>query len=423
MKSILPILVFIAIFLAIDLYAFKSFKVVSEDWTNTVLRNTALIGYIISSLATYGLIIYALSQFSRDASNPMNSYLFSMAFGVVVLMFLPKLVVAVFHLFDDIVNLLKWLSSFFVQKPAVETLDGDRISRWKFISQLGWILAAIPFAGILYGMIQGRYAFRVITKTLNFANLPASANGLRIVHISDIHIGSFHKDGKEVKAGIKMVNDLQPDIIFFTGDLVNNFATETDGWDDILAALKAKYGKYSILGNHDYGDYAEWQNASAKNENLDRLKAYHSKIGFKLLLNEWTPFTTAAGETFEIIGVENWGAGGFTKYGDLDKAMEGTNSKNFQVLLSHDPSHWDAKVIGKTEIDLTLSGHTHGMQFGIEIPGLIKWSPVKYRYPRWGGLYSEASQMIYVNRGFGYIGFPGRVGMPPEITLLELKKG
>lgn len=423
MRSILPSFVLIAIFIAIDLYAFKSFRVVSSAWTNTLLRNTALVGYIISSLLAYSLIFYALSQFSRDASHPMNYYLFSTAFGILVLMFLPKLVVAVFHLFDDIVNILKWLSSFFIQKPPVETLDGVRISRWKFISQIGWILAAIPFVGILYGMIQGRYAFRVISKSLSFPNLPASANGLRIVHISDIHIGSFHKDGKEVKEGIKMVNDLEPDIILFTGDIVNNFASETDGWDDILGSLKAKYGKYSILGNHDYGDYAEWQNESAKKENLDQIKEYHSKIGFQLLLNEWTPFTTTTGETFEIIGVENWGAGGFTKYGDLDKAMEGTNSENFQVLLSHDPSHWDAKVIGKTKIDLTLSGHTHGMQFGVEIPGLIKWSPVKYRYPRWGGLYTEGSQRIYVNRGFGYIGFPGRVGMPPEITLLELNRG
>lgn len=423
MKSILPSFILVAIFIAIDLYAFKSFKVVSVGWTSQFWRNFALIAYIISSIAAYVLIFYALSQFRRDASNPMNYYLFSTAFGVLFLMFLPKLVIAVFHLFDDIVNILKWLSSFFIQKPAVETIEGVRISRWKFISQIGWILAAIPFVGILYGMIQGRYAFRVISKKLSFPNLPASANGLRAIHISDIHIGSFHRGGKEVKEGIEMINDLEPDIIFFTGDLVNNFASETDGWDDILGSLNAKYGKYSILGNHDYGDYAEWSSASAKKENLARIKEYHSKIGFKLLLNEWTPFTTEAGETFEIIGVENWGAGGFAKYGDLDKATRGTNPENFQVLLSHDPSHWDAKVIGKTKIDLTLSGHTHGMQFGVEIPGLIKWSPVKYRYPRWGGLYNEADQKIYVNRGFGYIGFPGRVGMPPEITLLELQRG
>ena len=423
MRSYLPGFVLFAIFIAIDLYAFKSFKIISAGWISSFWRNTALIAYIFSSLAAYGLIIYALAQFSRDASQPMNHYLFSTAFGVIFLMFLPKLVIAVFHLFDDIVNILKWLSSFFIQKPVVGTLEGVRITRWKFISQLGWILATIPFMGILYGMMRGRYAFRVISKTLNFPNIPASADGLKIVHISDIHIGSFPRDGKSVKEGVKMINDLKADIIFFTGDLVNNFASEIDGWQDILGALEAKYGKYSVLGNHDYGDYADWQSASAKKENFDRVKKYHSKIGFKLLLNEWIPFTTEQGESFEIIGVENWGENGFTKYGDLNKAMAGTNAANFQILLSHDPSHWDAKVIGKTKIDLTLSGHTHGMQFGVEIPGILKWSPAKYRYPRWGGLYTEDKQMIYVNRGFGYIGFPGRVGMAPEITLMELKRG
>lgn len=422
MRSYLPGLVLVAIFIAIDLYAYKSFRVISASWSSAFWRNTALVGYILSSIAAYGLIVYALGQFNRDASQPMNHYLFSTAFGIIVLMFLPKLVVAVFHFFDDVVNILKWMSSFFIQKPGAEALGGVPITRWKFISQVGWLLATIPFLGILYGMIQGRYAFRVISNSLNFANLPASANGLRIVHLSDIHIGSFPRDGRSVSHGVKMVNDLKPDLIFFTGDLVNNFALELEGFDDILGSLHAKYGKYSILGNHDYGDYTNWPNAQAKADNLQRLKEYHSKMGFKLLLNEWVPFTTDQGETFEIIGVENWGENGFTKYGDLKRSLEGTNVDNFQILLSHDPSHWDAQVLDKTKIDLTLSGHTHGMQFGVEIPGMVKWSPAKYRYPRWGGLYTEGNQHIYVNRGFGYIGFPGRVGMSPEITLIELNK-
>ena len=422
MRNLIPIFILIAIVVIIDFYAFKSFRLVTSGWSNSLLKTGVNLLYALSSLLTYGIIVYAFVNFSRDASQQMNHYIFYMGFGVIVLILIPKLVVSLFHLVDDIVHLFKWLNSFFVRSTNNLESSPNAISRWQFISQMGWILAAIPFAGILYGMVRGRFAFRVMRESLSFQNFPASANGLKVVHISDIHIGSFFNNHSAVKLGIEMVNAQNPDIIFFTGDLVNNFASETDGWDTVLKGLKAKYGKYSILGNHDYGDYAEWPSAAAKKENLDRLKAYHSKIGFKLLLNEWTPFTTDGGETIEIIGVENWGEGGFSKYGDLAEATAGTNPENFQILLSHDPSHWDAEVIKKTQIDLTLSGHTHGMQFGVEVPGIIKWSPSKYRYPRWGGLYNEAKQFIYVNRGFGYLGFPGRVGMPPEITLIELQK-
>jgi len=422
MKNLIPIFILITIVVVIDIYAFKSLRLVSSGWSSSLLKTGVNIIYALSSLLTYTIIVYAFLNFSRDASQQMNHYIFYMGFGVLVLILIPKLVVSLFHLVDDVVFLFKWLTSFFVRNPSGLESSPNGITRWQFISRIGWILAAIPFTGILYGMIRGRYAFRVLRESLAFQNLPASANGLKVVHISDIHIGSFFNNHSTVKHGIDMVNALNPDIIFFTGDLVNNFASETDGWDSVLKGLKAKYGKYSILGNHDYGDYAEWPSEAAKKENLDRLKAYHSKIDFKLLLNEWTPFTTESGETFEIIGVENWGEGGFSKYGDLAKATAGTNPENFQILLSHDPSHWDSEVIKKTQIDLTLSGHTHGMQFGVEIPGILKWSPAKYRYPRWGGLYNEAKQFIYVNRGFGYLGFPGRVGMPPEITLIELQK-
>ena len=372
---------------------------------------------------TYGILIYIFTHFSRDVAQQINYYFFYMGFGVVLLLLIPKLVIAIFHVLDDIIDVFKRLLKFFIQNPQTKDAPGNLLTRWQFISKIGWILAILPFTGMLYGMIRGRYAFRVLKEKLTFPNLPASANGLRIVHISDIHIGSFFEDREVVQRGFDMVNALNPDIIFFTGDMVNNFASETDGFEENFKSLKAKYGKYSILGNHDYGDYVNWESDAVKAESLERLKEFQTKMGFKLLLNEWVPFKTDQGEMFEIIGVENWGEGGFAKYGDLDKAMQGTNPDRFQILLTHDPSHFEAKVLGKTKIDLTLSGHTHGMQLGVEIPGIIKWSPAQYKYKRWGGLYNEASQYIYVNRGFGYIGFPGRVGMPPEITLIELYKG
>ena len=245
-------------------------------------------------------------------------------------------------------------------------------------------------------------------------------DGFKVVQISDMHIGSFHGHENQVKKAIELVNEQKPDLILFTGDLVNNFTEELNGWIPILSNLKAKYGMYSILGNHDYGDYYEWENEAEKAKNLNDLKQAHKNIGFRLLLNENEKISINNSE-IAIVGVENWGLPPFPQYGNLNAAMNGSAEMPFKILMSHDPSHWDAEVIEKTDIDLTLSGHTHGMQFGIEI-GNIKWSPVKYKYPRWAGLYKDKDQYLYVNRGFGYIGFPGRVGMPPEITLIELEK-
>jgi hypothetical protein len=269
-------------------------------------------------------------------------------------------------------------------------------------------------------MAKGRFNFRITNEKLSFPNLPEAFNGFKVVHISDIHIGSFLGHENQVKKAIELVNEQNPDIILFTGDLVNNFAEELSGWIPILSDLRAKYGKFSILGNHDYGDYFEWPNKAEKEQNLTNLKQAHKELGFKLLLNESMQIELNNSK-IGLIGVENWGLPPFPQYGNLKVAMNGSSELPFNILMSHDPSHWDAEVIDKTNIDLTLSGHTHGMQFGIEI-GNVKWSPVKYKYPRWGGLYKENKQYLYVNRGFGYIGFPGRVGMPPEITVIELKR-
>lgn len=419
----LPTVIFIVVLIAIDLYAFKSLKLITTDWQKPLVKNGILIAYWIASALAYGLIIYAISVFSGGGLQRTNYYIFFMGFAVLLLILLPKIVISLFHLFDDIIHLLRNISGYFIQtKNPGESMTPNGITRWQFLSRTGWVLAAIPFISILYGVVSGRFNFRIMKNTLSFPNLPQSADGLRIVHISDIHIGSFFNDYNSVKPGLDKVNELKPDLILFTGDMVNNYADELDGWVELLSSLKAKYGKYSILGNHDYGDYVNWPSGEAKVENLQKLMNRHKEMGFKLMMNEKIELETAPGESFELLGVENWGLGGFSKHGDLEKAMRNSDSEKFQILMSHDPSHWDAKVMGQTKIDLTLAGHTHGMQFGIEIPGFVKWSPAKYRYKRWGGLYKEKDQYIYVNRGFGYIGFPGRIGMSPEITVIDLKK-
>jgi predicted MPP superfamily phosphohydrolase len=232
-----------------------------------------------------------------------------------------------------------------------------------------------------------------------------------------MHLGSFNKNFEKIAKAVDLINEQEPDLILFTGDLVNNFAEETNGWAPVLSKMKAKIGKYSILGNHDYGDYSHWKLPEDKAKNLQEIKDFHKEVGFKLLLNE-SETITINGEEIALVGVENWGKPPFPQHGDLTKAINGSANLPFKILMSHDPSHWDAQVLD-TDIALTFSGHTHGMQFGLERAG-IKWSPVQYKYPRWGGLYQQADQYLYVNRGFGYIGFPGRIGMPPEITFVEL---
>lgn len=295
-------------------------------------------------------------------------------------------------------------------------------SRRKFVSQMALGLAAIPFSSLLYGMFKGKYDFRVLTYTLHFDDLPAAFDGYRITQISDIHSGSFD-DREKIEYAVDLVNQQQSDAIFFTGDMVNNRSSEMIPWMDVFDKLKAKDGKYSILGNHDYGDYFYWDSEEEKEQNFEELKRIQKDIGFDLLLNE-SRFIEKDGQRLAIVGVENWGRGVFIKAGDLKKAAENIDKDDFKVLMTHDPSHWEDVVIDdEYKYQLTLSGHTHGMQFGIEIPGWVKWSPIKWRYKYWAGIYKEMGQYINVNRGFGYLGYPGRVGIWPEITVIELKKG
>ena len=267
-------------------------------------------------------------------------------------------------------------------------------------------------------MWKGKYNYKIQKVNLGFQNLPKSFHGLKIVQISDLHLGSFAGNPAKLEPAIEMINNLNPDYIFFTGDLVNNIASEAEEFIPLLKKLYAKYGKYSILGNHDYGEYYNWPSKEALNENMEQLFRYHESVGFILLRNE-SVLLERNGESIALIGVENWGLPPFKKYGNLQKSYLPVKDESFKILLSHDPSHWDAEVRPTTNIDLTLSGHTHGMQFAFRIPGW-RWSPVKFKYPRWAGLYREDKHVLYVNIGLGFIGFPGRVGTPPEITLFSL---
>nr|WP_315001894.1 metallophosphoesterase [uncultured Capnocytophaga sp.] len=316
-------------------------------------------------------------------------------------------------LLEDITRLIKAI----FRKPT----NAPRIpSRRKFVSTLGWGLAAIPFASILYSIFKGKYNYKVWKYTLYFDNLPKAFDGYRITQISDIHCGSFDNYEK-IHYGVELINSQKSDVILFTGDLVNNLANEVHNWKSLFATLQAPDGVFSIMGNHDYGDYSSWETPEAKQQNLEHLFQLQKQMGWQLLLNEHC-YLERNGEKIALIGVENWGHGRFSKYGDLNKAMEGVNTEDFKILMSHDPTHWQEVVLPENkDIQLTLSGHTHGMQCGIEIPGWLKWSPSQYIYKYWGGMYEEDGKYLNVNRGFGYHAFPGRLGVWPEITVIELK--
>jgi predicted MPP superfamily phosphohydrolase len=292
-------------------------------------------------------------------------------------------------------------------------------SRRNFISQMGLVASGFMFGSMVYGIVWGKFNFRVIRKDITSARIPGTFDGVKIVQISDAHLGSFGDRFEPIRKAVKMVNELEPDYVFFTGDMVNNHANEARAWIEVFKEIRAKEGKYSVFGNHDYSDYGNFTPEERRNS-VEQLKEIHREMEFTLLEDENVRLTRG-NESIRLIGVHNWGSG-FHQVGDLGKALNGSDPNEFRILLSHDPTHFEEQVKYKTNIDLTLSGHTHGMQMGIEIPSLnIKWSPVKLRYPRWAGLYEENGQKIYINRGFGVLAYPGRVGMAPEITLLTLR--
>ena len=403
-------IIFIVIFGIIDIYAFQAVKTTFRNkWVN--------IAYLLISLIILGNFIYQLVTIDR--SSGINTRV-NLAIGLFLTLYIPKIVIMVLMFGEDIIRVPQAMYRYFSTAGTAES-SSYMPSRRTFISQLALGVAAIPFASFLYGMVKGRYNFKVLKYTLHFEDLPEAFDGYRLTQISDIHSGSF--DNKEkLEYAVNLINEQESDVILFTGDMVNNMATEMLPWKDTFAKLTAKDGMFSVLGNHDYGDYVSWGSKEAKAANLKQLESIQEELGFELLKNE-SRFIEKNGERIAIVGVENWGKG-FKQKGDLKKASEAVDANDFKVLLSHDPSHWQHQVIEDDyHYHLTLSGHTHGMQFGIEIPGWIKWSPVKWRYKYWAGIYEEKKQFINVNRGFGVLAFPGRVGIWPEISVIELRKG
>jgi hypothetical protein len=399
------LIVLIFLIILLDFYAFQAFKTAFKS------KSARFISMFIN-IAVYVYFLFTILTYSRsDGQTPQ----FQLAAGLLLTFLIPKLVI-VFVLFgEDIFRVIvKGVSA--ISATETQPLAGRR----KFISQLALGLAAIPFAAFIYGIIQGKYNFKVLKYQLSFKDLPDAFDGFTITQISDIHSGSF-TNAEKIQYGVDLINEQKSDIILFTGDIVNNKADEMDAWIDMFAKLEAKEGKFSILGNHDYGDYMDWKNPEEKSNNFQAVKDIHKKIGFDLLLDEHR-YLEKNGQKIALLGVENWGKG-FNQKGDLEKASKGIFKEDFKILMSHDPSHWEYKVKNDDfNYQLTLSGHTHGLQMGIEIPGWFKWSPSKYVYKQWAGLYEEYGRYVNVNRGFGYHAFPGRVGIWPEITTIELKK-
>ena len=400
------ILFTLGLVIAIDLYAYQAFRTVFKSSTTPWIYWGITVAYVILSLVVTALMV----------NGKVDYKIGSILFGGYILLTIPKLVAIVPLLIEDISRIISFTIRLFTTQPSLLP------ERRAFISKIALGLAAVPFLGILDGIWKGRYRYRVISHTLEYEDLPDAFDGFTITQISDIHSGSFDNQEK-VQYGVDMVTELGADAIVFTGDMVNNIADEAEPWIPIFQRLKGKFGIFSILGNHDYGDYWKFPTSEEKVSNLDRLKEIHKEMGMDLLLNE-SRYFERNGQRIYLAGVENWGLPPFKPYGDLDKALEQIPEEAFTVLLSHDPSHFDAKVKQHPKkVHLTLSGHTHGMQFGIEIPGWIKWSPVKWKYPKWAGIYREEDgKVLHVNRGFGYLAFPGRVGMWPEITHITLKK-
>jgi predicted MPP superfamily phosphohydrolase len=411
---ILRIFLFLLFLGFIDWYSFQAFKTLfpTQIWVKS--------GFWIFSFGIYLFTIFVFLTFDQRSVGQN----FGRLMALLILSILPKLIILAFMFGEDI---YRFVAGIF------NTVNGSSEenfwpARRKFISQAALLLFSIPFLGVVHGVLIGKYRYRVIRHTLEFEDLPEAFDGFTITQISDIHSGSFDNK-KKIEYGVDLINQQGSDVILFTGDLVNNQAAEMEPWVETFKKLHAPMGKYSILGNHDYGDYISWPSREAKAANMQRLFRIQEELGFKLLRNESMqlkkpPLSGAEGDgaSIDLIGVENWGKG-FAQHGDLPRATAGLSPQSFKILMSHDPSHFDEEVMTFPQhIHLTLSGHTHGMQFGIEIPGLIKWSPASLRYPKWAGLYEELGRYLHVNRGFGFLAFPGRVGIWPEITVLELKR-
>ena len=407
--------ILIGFMLLVDIYFFQAIKVVSHS-AGSKTKTFIYAGYwVLSASAIITLLILPYLQFEHQAKL-FRTTIFAMIAGL----FFAKLIASVFFLVDDIRRGIQWVAGklFFLNTEGEGLQQGERISRSAFLSWVGMLAGGGLFGSLILGF-NNKYRYQVKRFKYSFANLPAAFKGLKIVHISDIHSGSF-TDKKAVMKGVQKILNEKADLILFTGDLVNNTSDEMKDYMDVFDKVQAPMGVYSTLGNHDYGDYVHWDSAEEKKANLEKMKEIHQALGWRLLMNEHVVLQKGD-DKIALIGIENWSAKArFPKYGDLKKAYAGSETYAFKILMSHDPSHWRAEVCKSyTDIDLMLAGHTHGMQFGVEIPG-FKWSPVQYVYNEWAGLYEREMQKLYVNRGYGFIGYPGRVGILPEITVLEL---
>ncbi|MGB0315653.1 MAG: metallophosphoesterase [Flavobacteriaceae bacterium] len=397
----------IGLLLIFQWYSFQAIK------TLTSAKWIGMVYLLLVALVIGNLLLHTLYFERTPQTEPRLMY----AIGFFISLFVFQAVLTLVLIAEDVIRIPQAIYHFFTRIPGEVQFMPDRRA---LISKIALGLAALPFTSLLYGMYRGKYNYKVLAYELEYEDLPEAFDGFTITQISDIHSGSFDNPEK-VAYGIDLINQQQSDLVLFTGDLVNNKAAEIKPWIQYFSKISAPHGVYSVLGNHDYGDYTRWETEELKTKNLESLFQSQKEMGWKLLLNE-ADFIEKKGARLAIVGVENWG-NGFKQAGDLDRALAKVEEKDFKILLSHDPSHWEAKVLPHPyKVHLTLSGHTHGMQFGIEIPGWIKWSPVKWRYKQWAGIYEASNQKLNVNRGFGYLAYPGRVGMWPEISVITLKR-
>ncbi|CAD0000747.1 MULTISPECIES: metallophosphoesterase [Flavobacterium] len=406
---ILRFIILCALFLFIEFYSYQALRtLIKLRWV--------LMAYQLISVLLLVFIIYSFTQFDRSVGQTKYT-MFTM--GLMLLVYVPKIVITLILFGEDIFRIGASILNYFMYNAPRKEMMPDRR---RFVSQIALGLAAVPFLSLIYGIFEGKYNFKVFKQTIFFPDLPDAFDGFKITQISDAHSGSFD-DSEKINYAIDLINEQESDMILFTGDIVNTHAKEMHPWINAFNRIKEyKYGKFSILGNHDYGEYVTWPSEKQKDENFQEIKNLYGQIGFKLMLNEHT-YIQKGNDKMALIGVENWGVN-FKKAGDLNKASAEVAQNDFKILMSHDPSHWEAEIKNHPKnFHLTLSGHTHGMQFGIEIPGYFKWSLAQYIYKQWAGLYENLGRYIYVNRGFGFHAYPGRVGIMPEITVIELKKG
>jgi uncharacterized protein len=416
MNRLPVIIVAIFVFFLLDLYAFQAVKTLTKSLSTDTRR---WVHGVYWAVPIVSVVVWVVTQFliPPDAL-PRATRQF--IWTAMLIPYFAKFFAIIPILIDDIIRFLRWIFSFFGTQNIDSQGQVISISRSEFLMKAAGVLGATTVVGFIYGIVSGAHDYRVRRVKMAIKNLPKGFEGLRIAQLSDIHSGSFF-DKKAVQRGVQMLLNEKPELVFFTGDLVNNTATEVEPYIDVFKKITAPLGVYSVLGNHDYGDYYQWPSEEAKSQNLKDLKNAHRRMGWQLLLDEHK-ILTRNGDQLPLIGIQNWGMGGFAQYGDLAKAHRGTEHYAAKLLLSHDPSHWDAQVRTQyPDISAAFAGHTHGMQFGVEI-GSFKWSPVKYRYKQWAGLHTEDAQHLYVNRGFGYIGYPGRIGIFPEITIIELTR-